>query len=204
MPTPIAPDDLAPDLWITLRPVPEEEPLPAFMAEMHPAFFGRRPRPSRMRPGTPLRILAVDLPNVYVSILDPDGDEVGPIILDIRDQPVQRLDDAVPDAIRRFAEMKLQQSQQSREEAACLEAEVEAAAKAARRRRLQAERDATPGIDGEPRERRRQGPSGIEEETEDEIQKEIREAVQQDLAEMKRRRAKRRRPGGENDGGQAA
>lgn len=200
MPTPIAPDDLAPDLWITLRPVPEEEPLPPFMTEMHPAFLGRRPRPSRLRPGVPLRILAVDLPNVYVSILDPDGDEVGPLILDIGDQPVWRLDDAVPDAIRRFADMKLQQAQQSREEAACLEAEVEAAAKAARRRRLQAERDASAGPDDEPRERRRTGPSEIE----PRIEKEIREAVQQDLAEMKRRRARRRRPGGENDGGQAA
>lgn len=195
MPTPIAADDLCPDMWVTLRPVPEEEPLPPFLAEMHPAFLGRRCRPNRMRPGTPLRVLAVDLPNLYVSVLDPDGDEVGPIILDIREQPVLRLDDAVPDAIRRFARLKREQCQQSREDAACREAEVQAAAKAARRRRLQAERGAD-GRDAADRESRRQGPRDLD--------AEIRQAVQDDIAAMKRRRLRRRRPGGERDGGPAA
>lgn len=194
MPTPIPADDLRSDLWVTIRPMPEEEPLPPFLAEMQSALMGRRHRPGRMRPGTPLRILAVDLPNIYVAVLDPDGHEVGPVILDIREQPVLRLDDSVPEAIRRFARIKREQGQQSREDAACREAEVEAAAKAARRRRLRAERGDS---DPSDREKKRLGPS--------ELDAEIRQAVQRDIAEMKRRRARRRRPGGEDrDGDKAA
>ncbi|HAC08747.1 MAG TPA: hypothetical protein DCG14_03740, partial [Phycisphaerales bacterium] len=54
-------------------------------------------------PGTPLRLLAPSVPYLYVAVLGPDGEEVGPVILDIRKHPVVRLDEAVPEAIQRFA-----------------------------------------------------------------------------------------------------
>ncbi len=140
MPTPIPADDLRPDVWVTLRPLPEEDPIPDFLPGAdHLQAMMRRRRRSSARPGTPMRILAVDLPYLFVAVLDPDGDEVGPVIIDLHEQPVVRLDESVPEAIRRFADEKRGHLHRRREEIACREAQVEVAAEATRRRGLEAE-----------------------------------------------------------------
>ncbi|MFM1833759.1 MAG: hypothetical protein RLZZ461_2075 [Planctomycetota bacterium] len=182
MPSPIAADDLRPDLWVTLRPMPEEDPPPDFLPGAAAEWLMRRRRRIGQRAGTPLRIIAVDLPYLYVSILDPDGDEVGPLILDIREQPVQRLDDSVPDAIRKFAGLKRLQSSRHREDVACRDAEVEAAAEAAASRRRRKE-----GLEPGP---------GDERSGESHVEAAIRRAVQKDVEAMRRRRLTRktRRP----------
>ena len=181
MPSPIAADDLRPDLWVTLRPMPEEDPPLDFLPGAAAEWLMRRRRRIGQRAGTPLRIIAVDLPYLYVSILDPDGDEVGPLILDIREQPVQRLDDSVPDAIRKFAGLKRLQSSRHREDVACRDAEVEAAAEAAATRRRRKEGLEVPGEE-------QSGDSHVE--------AAIRRAVQKDIEAMRRHRRARkvRRP----------
>ena len=151
------------------------------------AWLARRRRRGNLRPGTPLRIIAVDLPYLYVAILDPDGDEVGPIILDLREQPVLRLDDSVPDAIRRFAGFKRLQSSRHREDVACRDAEVEAAAEAAAHRRRRKE-----GLDV---------PIDDDRITDAAAESAIRRAVQKDLeASRKRRLARKSRRRDETDG----
>jgi hypothetical protein len=189
MPSPIAADDLRPDLWVTLRPMPEEEPTPDFLPGAEHEWLMRRRRRVGQRPGTPMRIIAVDLPYLYVSILDPDGDEVGPLILDIREQPVQRLDASVPDAIRKFAGLKRLQSSRHREDVACRDAEVEAAAEAAASRRRRKE-----GLDTSSSDDRISDAAA---------ESAIRRAVQKDLEASRKRRLARkaRRPDrGDADG----
>lgn len=198
MPTPIAPDDLAPDLWVTVRPTPESDstPPPEFLAEAHHAWWLRRCRSrSRLRPGSPLRILAVDLPFLYVAFLDPDGDEMGPMILDIRDQPVERLDEAVPEAIRRFASLKRRHQHGRHEEAACRAAEVEATAEATRDRALRKNGLESPSADsGEDPDASDDAPGRSDEQ--------LRRAVMEDLEAHRRKRrslGRRRRPRPEDD-----
>ena len=127
-------DDLAPNLWITLRerldadgrptdlerfelrqggPDPEQDS-EAEPSDENPTFMMRR-RKLPVAPGTPLKILASSVPYIYVSVLAPDGDEAGPVILDVRKHPVVRLDDSVPEAIQRFARA---QSRKARRQAA--------------------------------------------------------------------------------------
>ena len=89
MTTPIPYDDLRPDMWVTIRDVPEDDPSvsPFDTPEEVMGRLRRRRRPAA-RPGVPLRVLSVDLPFLYLAVLDGDGDEVGPVILDLREQPV--------------------------------------------------------------------------------------------------------------------
>jgi len=118
-------DDLAPNLWITLRERLDADGRPidlerfefrnaspeapeingesdADSSDESPTFMMRR-RNFPVPPGTPLKVLASSVPYIYVSVLAPDGDEAGPVILDVRKHPVVRLDDSVPEAIQRFA-----------------------------------------------------------------------------------------------------
>lgn len=133
-------DDLAPNLWITLRERlnPEGCPIDPERFERIERFEGgdgspdaegesesdpidenprlvRRRRRFPVAPGTPLKILASSVPYIYVSVLAPNGDEAGPVILDVRKHPVVRLDDSVPEAIQRFARA---QSRKARRQAA--------------------------------------------------------------------------------------
>ncbi|MDA0296944.1 MAG: hypothetical protein O3A31_13355 [Planctomycetota bacterium] len=115
-------DDLAPNLWITLRERLDADGRPIDLerfesrhgsrdaegdSDSEPtdenSMLVRRRRRFPVAPGTPLKILASSIPYIYVSVLAPDGDEAGPVILDVRKHAVVRLDDSVPEAIQRFA-----------------------------------------------------------------------------------------------------
>jgi hypothetical protein len=53
--------------------------------------------------GTPLRVLAMSLPFVYVAVLEGNGEESGPVILDMRLADLAEIDESVPKAVKRFA-----------------------------------------------------------------------------------------------------
>ena len=55
-----------------------------------------------IRPGIPLRVIAIDLPFVACAQLQPDGSEKGPLILDIRSLRLCRLSAEFVEAITRF------------------------------------------------------------------------------------------------------
>jgi hypothetical protein len=54
-----------------------------------------------------MRVIAVDLPFIYLAVLERDGKEAGPLILDLRRFPVVAISESVPKAILEFAEAKL-------------------------------------------------------------------------------------------------
>lgn len=58
-------------------------------------------------PGIPLRVIAMSLPFVYVAVLEGNGGESGPVILDIRKVELTWLDESVPIAVKRFARGRL-------------------------------------------------------------------------------------------------
>ena len=108
-------DDLNPNMWITLRERLDADGRPLESGGFDVVSGGPNEegddsnedtvvvRGCPVLPGTPLRLLAPSVPYLYVAVLGPDGEEVGPVILDIRKHPVVRLDEAVPEAIQRFA-----------------------------------------------------------------------------------------------------
>ena len=49
-----------------------------------------------VKPGTPMRVIAVDLPFLYLVVLNADGLEQGPLILDLRRFPVVEICTSVP------------------------------------------------------------------------------------------------------------
>lgn len=140
MTTPIPYDDLAPDMWVTIRDHPEqEEPMPfgdPFIEAMRMRHQRRRPVP---QPGTPMRVLAVDLPFLYLALMNADGVETGPLMLDLREQAVVGLDESVAHALRGFGWRKWQDRHSRREREARQEGEVEAATEVARVSHLRAE-----------------------------------------------------------------
>ena len=115
MTTPLPADDLNPNMWITLRERLDADGRPIESGGFDVVSGGSNDedddsneaaaavRGCPVPPGTPLRLLAPSVPYLYVAVLGPDGEEVGPVILDIRKHPVVRLDEAVPEAIQRFA-----------------------------------------------------------------------------------------------------
>lgn len=113
------PDDYRIDDWVTIRDEVEDDDVPSF-DDGDPPFIQRvrrmRQESNGPRPGMPLRIIGVHLPHVYVAVLDADGDEVGPAILDVRRQRLVRLAGEIPAAIIAFGRKK-------RDDAAAREAE---------------------------------------------------------------------------------
>ena len=99
-------------------------------------------------------MLSVDLPFLYLAVLDGDGDEVGPVILDVREQPIVAIDESVADAIVAFGHRKRQDAQSRCLEMAERAAELEAATEAARRR-SQEQAGVDPDEADEAAERRR-------------------------------------------------
>ena len=64
-----------------------------FIEAMRMRHQRRRPIPA---PGTPMRVLAVDLPFLYLALMNADGVETGPLMLDLREQAVVGLDEGAP------------------------------------------------------------------------------------------------------------
>ena len=129
MTTPIPMDDLRPDLWVTIRDEITDAEFPAFGVELDARELWRRLRPrTPVKPGTPMRVIAVDLPFIYVVVLKADGQEDGPLILDLRRFPVVKISTSVPEAILEFADMKLRSNYEHSLATAATEAAVEAKA----------------------------------------------------------------------------
>ena len=75
-----------------------------------------------------MRVIAVDLPFIYVVVLKADGQEDGPLILDLRRFPLVEICTSVPEAILEFADMKLRSNYEHSLATAATEAAVEAKA----------------------------------------------------------------------------
>ena len=129
MTTPIPMDDLRPDLWVTIRDDITDVPMSPFgiEPELHQFVMRMRSR-TPVKPGTPMRVIAVDLPFIYVVVLKADGQEDGPLILDLRRFPVVKISTSVPEAILEFADMKLRSNYEHSLATAATEAAVEAKA----------------------------------------------------------------------------
>ena len=188
MTTRIPYDDLAPDMWVTIRDLPEEEGPPPFGDPFLEAMRMRlrAPRPA-IQAGVPMRILAVDLPFLYLAVLNAEGTETGPLTLDLREQPVVGLDETVAHALRSFGWRKRQDRHERQEREARHAGEIEATAEVARVTHLRAE-----GIDDPTEDEDDEDGEGFEDR--------IRRIIDADIEERIRRRRKGRpRPGRDAD-----
>jgi len=130
MTTPIPMDDLRPDCWVTIRDEIEELEVPPFAGgDVDLRLMWRQMRArTPVKPGTPMRVIAVDLPFLYLVVLNADGQENGPLILDLRRHAVVGICTSVPEAILEFADAKLRSNYEHSLATAATEAAVEAKA----------------------------------------------------------------------------
>ena len=130
MTTPIPMDDLRPDCWVTIRDEIEDLELPPFAGgDVDLRLMWRQMRArTPVKPGTPMRVIAVDLPFLYLVVLNADGQENGPLILDLRRHAVVGICTSVPEAILEFADVKLRSNYEHSLAIAATEAAVEAKA----------------------------------------------------------------------------
>ena len=130
MTTPIPMDDLRPDCWVTIRDEIEDLELPPFAGgDVDLRLMWRQMRArTPVKPGTPMRVIAVDLPFLYLVVLNAEGQENGPLILDLRRHAVVGICTSVPEAILEFADAKLRSNYEHSLATAATEAAVEAKA----------------------------------------------------------------------------
>jgi hypothetical protein len=130
MTTPIPMDDLRPDCWVTIRDEIEDLELPPFAGgDVDLRLMWRQMRArTPVKPGTPMRVIAVDLPFLYLVVLNAEGQENGPLILDLRRHAVVGICTSVPEAILEFADVKLRSNYEHSLATAATEAAVEAKA----------------------------------------------------------------------------
>ena len=130
MTTPIPMDDLRPDCWVTIRDEIEDLELPPFAGgDVDLRLMWRQMRArTPVKPGTPMRVIAVDLPFLYLVVLNAEGQENGPLILDLRRHAVVGICTSVPEAILEFANAKLRSNYEHSLATAATEAAVEAKA----------------------------------------------------------------------------
>ncbi len=130
MTTPIPMDDLRPDRWVTIRDEIEDLEVPPFAGgDVDLRLMWRQLRArTPVKPGTPMRVIAVDLPFLYLVVLNADGQEQGPLILDLRRHSVVEICTSVPEAILEFADVKLRSNYEHSLATAATEAAVEAKA----------------------------------------------------------------------------
>ncbi|MHC4794950.1 MAG: hypothetical protein ACYTDE_11735 [Planctomycetota bacterium] len=116
MTTPIPMDDLRPDCWVTIRDEIEDLELPPFAGgDVDLRLMWRQ-------------MIAVDLPFLYLVVLNAEGQENGPLILDLRRHAVVGICTSVPEAILEFADVKLRSNYEHSLATAATEAAVEAKA----------------------------------------------------------------------------
>ena len=181
MTTRIPYDDLEPDMWVTIRDLPEEEEPSPFGDPFLEAMRMRLRRPLvMMQAGVPMRILAVDLPFLYLAVMNAEGTETGPLTLDLREHPVVGLDETVAHALRSFGWRKRQDRHERQEREARHAGEIEATAEVARVTHLRAE-----GIDDK---------TDDEDEDREDFEDRIRRIIDTDIEERLRRRRDERRP----------
>ena len=130
MTTPIPMDDLRPDHWVTIRDEIQDLEIPPFAGgDVDLRLMWRQMRArTPVKPGTPMRVIAVDLPFLYLVVLNAEGQEHGPLILDLRRHAVVGICTSVPEAILEFADVKLRSNYEHSLATAATEAAVEAKA----------------------------------------------------------------------------
>ena len=130
MTTPIPMDDLRPDHWVTIRDEIQDLEIPPFAGgDVDLRLMWRQMRArTPVKPGTPMRVIAVDLPFLYLVVLNAEGQEHGPLILDLRRHAVVGICTSVPEAILEFADAKLRSNYEHSLATAATEAAVEAKA----------------------------------------------------------------------------
>ena len=130
MTTPIPMDDLRPDHWVTIRDEIQDLEIPPFAGgDVDLRLMWRQMRArTPVKPGTPMRVIAVDLPFLYLVVLNAEGQEHGPLILDLRRHAVVGICTSVPQAILEFADVKLRLNYEHSLATAATEAAVEAKA----------------------------------------------------------------------------
>ena len=130
MTTPIPMDDLRPDHWVTIRDEIQDLEIPPFAGgDVDLRLMWRQMRArTPVKPGTPMRVIAVDLPFLYLVVLNAEGQEHGPLILDLRRHAVVGICTSVPQAILEFADVKLRSNYEHSLATAATEAAVEAKA----------------------------------------------------------------------------
>ena len=138
MTTPIPYDDLRPDLWVTIREAASlSEPRPfapdaEMIWQLHRHHHARPPA----APGTPLKVIEVDLPFLYVGVLDRDGELGGPLTIDLRRFAVVGLSARVAEAIAMFGSERTERGYARRRQEVEARAIWRAEGELARRRTL--------------------------------------------------------------------
>ena len=131
---PYSPDDYQIDDWVTIHDDADGDGGSPFEDD-EPPFIRRMRRDSSVpRPGIPLRIIAVQLPHVYLAVLDADGEEVGPAIIDVRRHRLARVGLEITEAIIAFARKKRDAAAERDEEKSRRKAKARANGDVARRR----------------------------------------------------------------------
>jgi hypothetical protein len=105
---PIPHDDLQPGMWVTIRDIHRDAAPPAFLEQQFAAWSRRSNQRAAIQPGRPMRVLAVDLPFLHLTPIDREGDEMGPYILDLREQPVVKCVDGIAQAYQMFGRRRRQ------------------------------------------------------------------------------------------------
>lgn len=96
----LSPDDLAPRMYITIHSGRMKRRCMMFdSTEDDFESIGSAPTPPA---GVPMQVLEVNLPFVACSVPQPGGVAKGPVILDVRNLNLQRVDPKFVRAIRRF------------------------------------------------------------------------------------------------------
>ena len=152
MTTPIPMDDLRPDCWVTIRDEIEDLELPPFAGgDVDLRLMWRQMRArTPVKPGTPMRVIAVDLPFLYLVVLNAEGQEHGPLILDLRRHAVVGICTSVPEAILEFADAKLRSNYEHSLATAATEAAVEAKAEIVKHSLLAEATEEDGGGDADP------------------------------------------------------
>ena len=152
MTTPIPMDDLRPDCWVTIRDEIEDLELPPFAGgDVDLRLMWRQMRArTPVKPGTPMRVIAVDLPFLYLVVLNAEGQEHGPLILDLRRHAVVGICTSVPEAILEFADAKLRSNYEHSLATAATEAAVEAKAEIVKHSLLAEATEEDGGADVDP------------------------------------------------------
>ncbi|MFM1833760.1 MAG: hypothetical protein RLZZ461_2076 [Planctomycetota bacterium] len=146
---PYSPDDYQIDDWVTIHDDVETDGASPFDDD-EPPFVRRMRRDSTApRPGIPLRILAVHLPHVYLAVLDADGEEVGPAIIDVRRHRLARVGVEIPEAIIAFARKKRDAAAARDEEKSRRKAKARASADVARSRASDDDENSAPSSNDE-------------------------------------------------------
>lgn len=115
----LAPDDIAANAFVAIHSV-----VPACRPRLgKPRLVPIAPSLMPVPPGLPLRVLEVSLPFVACAMIEPDGSESGPVIIDLRHIRLCRLNGQFVSAITSFASTQCSTEQEFEQEDATASAD---------------------------------------------------------------------------------